>query len=114
MNQNTTTPTMNLPNPALDHDLDQLTQDAKTLMSDTVGLADDKVSEARKHLACLLERSKDLYVVARGKARDRSIAADIAVHEHLYQAIAVGVGVGLLIGYSCASRCHCTSDLSRE
>jgi ElaB/YqjD/DUF883 family membrane-anchored ribosome-binding protein len=104
---------MNTTTQAIDNDLDQLTQDAKILMSDTAEMAQDKLTEARRHLACLLDRSKDMYAIAREKTLEGSKAADVAVHAHLYQAIGVGVGVGALIGYLCASRCKCSDESCR-
>jgi ElaB/YqjD/DUF883 family membrane-anchored ribosome-binding protein len=37
-------------------------------------------------------------------------AADEAVHEHPYQAIAIGVAIGALIGYFVARRCSRNND----
>lgn len=101
---------MNSPTQTLGQDLDQLTEDANTLMTATADLAEAKIGEARKQLACMLKRSKEMYAVARQKALKSSQAADAVVHEHLYQTIAIGIGVGALIGFLCASRPTCNRD----
>jgi ElaB/YqjD/DUF883 family membrane-anchored ribosome-binding protein len=41
----------------------------------------------------------------RDKAVQGAKAADVVVREHPYQAIAIGVGVGALLGYLLARRC---------
>jgi len=79
-------------------DLGSLAEDARALIAATADVAGDKVSEARKRLAAALESAKD-------KAVRGAKAVDEAVHEHPYQAIAIGVGVGAIIGYLLARRC---------
>jgi len=69
-----------------------------------------KVSEARKRLAAALERGKEIASCVRDKAVAGAKAADKAVREHPYQAIAIGVGVGALIGYLVAWRCICSRN----
>jgi len=96
---------MNNQTQAIRNDLGQLADDAHALLTATAGVAGEKVGEARQRLAAALERSKAFY----GRVRERAVAgakaADTAVHEHPYQAIALGVGVGTLIGYLIARRC---------
>ena len=68
-------------------------------MAATADVAGEKVSDARKRLAAALERAKEIG----GRVRDKAVAgakvADQAIRENPYQAIAIGVGVGALIGY---------------
>ncbi len=49
-----------------------------------------------------------------GNVRDKAVAgakaADEAVHEHPYKAIAIGVGVGALLGFLLARRCARNCD----
>jgi ElaB/YqjD/DUF883 family membrane-anchored ribosome-binding protein len=77
----------------------QLADDAGALINATAGVAGEKVGEARKRLAAALERAKEVA----GRVRERAVAgakaADECVHEHPYQAIAIGVGLGLVVGY---------------
>jgi ElaB/YqjD/DUF883 family membrane-anchored ribosome-binding protein len=81
-----------------------LAEDARALMAATADVAGEKVSDARKRLAAALDRAKEMA----GRVRDRAVAgakaADEAVHEHPYQAIAIGVGIGAIIGYMIARR----------
>jgi ElaB/YqjD/DUF883 family membrane-anchored ribosome-binding protein len=79
------------------NDLSSLAEDARALMAATADVAGEKVGEARKRLAAALES-------ARAKAVQGAKAVDEAVHEHPYQAIAIGVGVGAVIGYLLARR----------
>jgi len=94
------------------HDMGQLAEDASALMAATADVAGEKVSEARKRLAVALERAKEMAGRVRDKAVEGAKAADEAVHEHPYQAIAIGVGVGALVGYLLARRCSSNCDRS--
>lgn len=85
------------------NDIRSLAEDAGALMAATGDVAGDKVAEARKRLAAALENAKDK--VIRGAK-----AVDETVHEHPYQAVAIGVGVGALIGYLLARRCASNRD----
>ena len=89
---------------SIDNELGQLADDARALMTATADVAGEKVGEARKRLADALERGKVIYGRVREEAIERAKAADEAVHEHPYQAIAIGVGIGALIGYLIARR----------
>ena len=84
--------------------LDQLAEDARALMAATADVTGEEVGAARKRLAAALDSGKEIYGLVRGKAVEGAKAADEAVHKHPYQAIAIGVGVGALIGYLIARR----------
>jgi ElaB/YqjD/DUF883 family membrane-anchored ribosome-binding protein len=90
---------------AISNDMGQLAEDAQALMAATADVAGEKVAEARKRLAAALDRGKEICGRAREKVVAGAKAADEAVHEHPYQAIAIGVGVGVVIGYLLARRC---------
>jgi ElaB/YqjD/DUF883 family membrane-anchored ribosome-binding protein len=51
---------------------------------------------------------------SRARVRDKAVrtaqAADEAVHEHPYKAIAIGAGVGAFIGFIVARRCSRNGD----
>ena len=87
-----------------------LADDARALMTATADVAGEKVSDARKRLAAALESGKEIYGRVKAKAVEGAKAADEAVHEHPYQAIAIGVGVGAIIGYLVARRCSRNGD----
>ncbi|MGC9940435.1 MAG: DUF883 family protein [Verrucomicrobiota bacterium] len=101
---------MNEPHKTTTNDLGTLAEDARNLMAATADVAGEKVSEARKRLAAALERTKEIASRVRDKAVEGAKAADEAVHEHPYQAIAIGVGVGVLAGYLLGRRCSRNSD----
>jgi ElaB/YqjD/DUF883 family membrane-anchored ribosome-binding protein len=101
---------MNKHTQAASHDTGQLAEDAQALMAATADVAGEKVGEARKRLAAALERAKEIASNVRDKAVAGAKAADEAVHEHPYQAIAIGVGVGAIIGYLLARRCSRDRD----
>jgi len=103
---------MNQQTQAIRNDLTQLAEDARALMAATADVAGDKVTEARKRLTTALDRGRDIYGQARARAAEGARAADQVVHEHPYEAIAIGVGVGALLGYLIARRCM--GDASRS
>lgn len=103
---------MNKQTQAIKDDMGQLADDARALMTATADVAGEKVVEARKRLAAALERGKEIYGQVREKAVQGARAADEAVHEHPYQAIGIGIGVGALIGYLIARRCSRNGDCS--
>jgi ElaB/YqjD/DUF883 family membrane-anchored ribosome-binding protein len=87
------------------HDMGQLAEDARALMSATADVAGEKVNDARQRLAVALERGKEIYGDVRDKAVEGAKAADKTVRENPYQAIAIGVGVGAILGFLIARRC---------
>jgi ElaB/YqjD/DUF883 family membrane-anchored ribosome-binding protein len=86
------------------NDLSKLAEDARALMAATADVAGEKVGEARERLATALENAGDIAGRIRKKAVAGAKAADEAVREHPYQAIAIGVGVGLIVGFLLGSR----------
>jgi ElaB/YqjD/DUF883 family membrane-anchored ribosome-binding protein len=92
------------------HEVGQLAEDARALMAATADVAGEKVGEARKRLAAALESAKHIAANVRDKAVAGAKVADQTVRENPYQAIAIGVGVGAVIGYLVARRCACKRD----
>jgi ElaB/YqjD/DUF883 family membrane-anchored ribosome-binding protein len=99
---------------AISNDMGRLVEDSRALMAANGDVAGEKVSGARRRLAAALEhgreRSREIYGLAREKAVVGALAADKTLHQHPYQAIAIGVGVGALVGYLVASRCLRNGD----
>lgn len=89
---------------AISNDISQLAEDARALMTATADVVGDKVGDARRRLAAELERGKDLYGQVRAKAAEGCKVTDEAIHTHPYQAIAIGVGLGAVLGYLVARR----------
>jgi ElaB/YqjD/DUF883 family membrane-anchored ribosome-binding protein len=108
--QTENTKNMNKHTQATSNDMGTLAEDARALMAATADVAGEKVGEARNRLAAALERGKEIYGRVREKAVEGAKAADEAVHEHPYQAIAIGVGVGVILGYIFARRCSRNCD----
>jgi ElaB/YqjD/DUF883 family membrane-anchored ribosome-binding protein len=101
---------MNKQTQAISNDMGALAEDARALMAATADVAGEKVGEARKRLAAALERGKEIYGRVREKAVEGAKAADEAVHEHPYQAIAIALGVGAILGFIVARRCSRNCD----
>jgi ElaB/YqjD/DUF883 family membrane-anchored ribosome-binding protein len=101
---------MNQETQAIRNAMGQLADDVRALMTATADVAGDKVSEARQRLAVALERGQELYGRVKVKAVEGAKAADEAVHEHPYQTIALGVGVGAIPGYLLARRGSLSGD----
>lgn len=95
---------------AISHDVSQLAEDARALLAATTDVAGEKVGEARKRLAAALEQGKEIYGRVKEKAVEGAKAADQTVRANPYQAIAIGVGVGAIIGYLVARRGSCSRD----
>ena len=87
-----------------------LAEDARALMTATADVAGEKVSDARKRLAASLESAKEIYGRVRDKAVEGAKLADQTVRENPYQAIAIGVGVGAILGYLISRRCSRNGD----
>jgi ElaB/YqjD/DUF883 family membrane-anchored ribosome-binding protein len=101
---------MNKQTQAISNEMGHLADDARALMVATADVAGEKVSEARKRLSAALDRGREMYGRARERAIEGAKVADEAVHEHPYQAIAIGVGVGALLGYLITRRCSRNGD----
>ena len=101
---------MNKETQAISNDMGQLAEDARALMTATADVAGEKVGEARQRLAAALERGKKMYGRVREQAVEGAKVADETVHQHPYQAIAIGVGVGALLGYLITRRGSCQRD----
>ena len=101
---------MNKETQAISNDLGTLAEDARELLSVTADVAGEKVGQARKRLAAALESAKHIAANVRDKAVAGAKVADQTVRENPYQAIAIGVGVGAVIGYLIARRCSRRCD----
>jgi ElaB/YqjD/DUF883 family membrane-anchored ribosome-binding protein len=101
---------MNKETQAVKNDIGQLAEDAHALMTATADVAGEKVGAVRKRLAAALERAKEIAGTIRAKAVAGAKVTDAAVHEHPYQAITIGVGVGAILGFLVARRCSSNCD----
>ena len=94
----------NNPSQTITNELGTLAEDARALLTATADVAGEKVGDARKRLASALENAKHLAASVRDKAIAGAKVADHTVRENPYQAIAVGVAVGAVLGYLIARR----------
>ncbi len=101
---------MNKQKQADSHDIGLLAEEAHALLTATADVVGEKVAEARQRLAAALDRAKATCERMREKAVEGAKAADATVRENPYQAIAIGVGVGALLGYLVARRCARARD----
>ena len=101
---------MNPETQKISHDVNQLAEDARALLTATADVAGEKVGEARKRLAAALETGKEMAGCVRDKAIAGAKVADQTVRANPYQAIAIGVGVGALVGYLMGRRCNRNCD----
>ena len=101
---------MNKETQAVTNDIGQLAEDARALMAATADVAGEKVGQARQRLAAALERAKEIGGCVRDKAVAGAKAADQTIRENPYQAIAVGIGVGAVLGFLLARRCSRNCD----
>jgi len=90
---------MNKETQAIRNDLAQLAADTHALMTATADVAGEKVTEARRRVAATLARAREIAGNVRDQAVEGAKATDAAVQAHPYQAIAIGVGVGALLGF---------------
>jgi ElaB/YqjD/DUF883 family membrane-anchored ribosome-binding protein len=77
---------------------------AKSLIHATAHIADSKVAEAREKLSEVIESAKEAFEYVEERAVETAKATDEYIREKPYQAIGIGVAVGVLIGFCIARR----------
>jgi ElaB/YqjD/DUF883 family membrane-anchored ribosome-binding protein len=83
---------------------EDLSKHARALVTATQHIAEDKVADARAKLSEIIDGAKERWEYVEGKAVDTAKQADQFVREKPYHALAVGVGLGALIGFFFAKR----------
>ena len=96
---------MNKHTQAFGNHASQLADDARALMAATADVAGDKVAEARKRLAAALDSGEELLDRAKEQAIEGAKVADETIRANPYQSIAIGVGVGAVLGFLLAREC---------
>ena len=83
-------------------DLQALAEDAEALLRATVEDGTEKVKAARARITAALERAKATFSEFKDSgvesAKEMVKKADDAIRTHPYEAIAVALGVGILLG----------------
>ena len=92
---------------AIGKDAGRLAEDARALVAATADVAGDKIGEIRERLAAALKHEKKIYDRVRDQAVAGTRAADKAMHTYPYQAAAIGIGCGALIGFLVARQITC-------
>jgi len=80
-------------------DAEKIVEDARVLLAATANIAEEKVAAARKRLAAALGQGENLLSRVRKQAWESARAADETIQEHPYPAIAVGLAVGVILGF---------------
>jgi ElaB/YqjD/DUF883 family membrane-anchored ribosome-binding protein len=80
------------------HDMDTLADDARALLAATADVAGEHVADVRKRLSAVLDKDKEMYDRVRDQAMEGVKAANVALHDHPYQAMGIALGVGALLG----------------
>ncbi len=96
--------------------IDRLAQDAGALAAATKNVAGDQVQEARERVDLALEHVRKFYDQVCDKALDGTTAVNEIVHTKSYQAIAIGIGFGAILGYLLARNCKtvCATGSTRK
>jgi len=95
---------MNHETSAVRDSLQNLADDARTLVSATADVAEERVVAARQKLSDALDRGKQAYSRVRDQAMQGAKAADECVHRHPYRAIGLAFGVGAILALLLARR----------
>lgn len=85
--------------------IDRLAQDAGALVAATKDVAGDQVQEARERVDFALEHVRNLYDQVCDRALDGTTAVNEIVRKNSYQVIAIGIGLGAILGYLIARNC---------
>lgn len=101
---------MNRQTKAIRNEISKMAEDAHALVTATAGVAEEAVGEARERLAAALDRGRDIYGSVLKQEGERAMAANKLIHDHPYKTIAIGVGVGALIGFFAGHRCNSSRD----
>ena len=80
-------------------ELKSLTDSSNTLLESTARAAGKRYHDAVEALEEFIERGKSIYGVARQRAVNDTKIVDRAIHDHLYQTLAIGIGLGVFLGY---------------
>jgi|SRR5580704_15385938 ElaB/YqjD/DUF883 family membrane-anchored ribosome-binding protein len=86
------------------HHHENVTKHARALVTATQHIAEDKVADARAKLSDLIDSAKDRWESIQDGAVDTAKEADNFVREKPYHALAIGIGVGALVGLFLARR----------
>lgn len=81
-----------------------LVEDARALLTATANVAGDQIDEARQRVAAALGNGRAAVNRVREKAVEGAEAAGDVVRHHPFQAMAIGFGLGAIVGILIARR----------
>ena len=84
--------------------LENLTDDAQTLLAATADAAEEHVIEARERLAAALSDGQASWKRVRQRCTESAKATDRTIRSHPYQSIAIAAGVGALFALLASRR----------
>lgn len=90
---------MNQQPQAVSQDKKTLVEDIRSLLSVTGDMIEENIAEARKRLVVALEGSGQIFSNIEDKALEGAKCTDKALRDHPYQAVAIALGIGALIGH---------------
>jgi len=88
-------------------DIAALSENAQALIAATADISGEKVAEARLRLSSALERVRELCRIGCDKGVEGGHAINQEVRLHSFRYGAIVVGLGIVLGYTIASRCAC-------
>lgn len=84
---------------AIRHDISQLSQHARALLTATSDIASQTVVEARDKLEAALDRGQHAGEVLRDRIADGAGYCRDGIRKHPYETLAVGLAIGAVIGF---------------
>jgi ElaB/YqjD/DUF883 family membrane-anchored ribosome-binding protein len=84
--------------------LGQIADDAQSLLSATADSTEESVVEARSRLRSAMAAAGETYSRVKEKAVEGAKATDKLIRANPYQAIAIALGAGMLVGYLLSRR----------
>jgi ElaB/YqjD/DUF883 family membrane-anchored ribosome-binding protein len=78
---------------------ENLMEDAQALLVATAHVAEEKVIEARQRLTAAIEKGKEAWHNVQERTVAGAKAADEAIRDNPYKALAIALGVGALVGF---------------
>lgn len=78
---------------------DALVDDTRTMLAATAHMVEEGVAGARQRLSAALDGGAKIYHRIEDKAVEGAKITDKALHDHPYPALAIALGVGVLLGY---------------
>lgn len=89
----------------ISNEINKLAEKAEALVTATANIAGDEIGDARTRLAAALTRGKEIYSRVQEKENECSGALKKTINGHVFETIALALGLGALIGYASSRRC---------